>query len=294
MTESPGRTWTVKIARTLLLLCALPLLAQDEDPRKPIAKLPMGDVFLSLPSPNVAPPRAWEVKFTHRFNQSIDEGSLSDRANDLFGLDTNANVTFGVAYTVRRDLQLSLARSNANDTIEAAAKWAVLQQSPAMPVSVTLRGGADWRTERNLEDRSTFFAQAIVTKQFGRKVEIFALPTVASNAGRAVDGETSVALFDSAFNVPLGAAFMIRPNLAIIAELVPPNQDLPDEMESDLGWAIGLKRAIGGHWFEILLTNSQATMVDQYVTTTYQGSPLDSGDLRLGFNIERRFGGRRR
>lgn len=284
---------TKRILRALLLVCAVPLLAQT-DPYKPIGKVPMGDVFLSLPSPNIPAQGTFEVRFSHRFNQSLDEGSLSDRAHDLFGLDSNADVTFGVGYTPRRDLQLSIARSNTNDTFELAAKWVVLQQAPSVPVSVSLRGGADWRTAEDLNDRTSVFAQAIVTKQFGRKVEIFAIPTIATNAGRAVDGDTSAAMFDYAFNVPVGIAYMIRPPLAVVAEIVPPNRDLPDGTDADLGWSIGLKRAIGGHWFEILLTNSQSTMVDQYVTTTFQGSPLNSGDIRLGFNIERRFGGRRR
>jgi len=48
--------------------------------------------------------------------------------------------------------------------------------------------------------------------------------------------------------------------------------------------------AIGGHFFEVLLTNNNATHVDQYVTSTYQGAPLNRGDLHIGFNIERRFG----
>jgi hypothetical protein len=61
-------------------------------------------------------------------------------------------------------------------------------------------------------------------------------------------------------------------------------------MHSALGWAIGLKRVIGGHYFEILISNSNATHADQYVTSTYMGSPLQRGDLHLGFNIERRFG----
>ncbi|HEX7833082.1 MAG TPA: DUF5777 family beta-barrel protein [Thermoanaerobaculia bacterium] len=284
---------TKTFVRVAMLLCALPMFAQT-DPYKPITKVPMGDVFLSLPSPNIPSQGTWEVKFSHRFNQSIDEGSLADRAHDLFGLDSNADVTFGVGYTPRRDLQLSIARSNTNDTFEGAAKWVFLQQAAKMPVSITLRGGVDWRTEENVSDRTSFFAQAIVTKQFGRKVEIFALPTFATDAGRALDGDTSVALFDHAFNMPVGMAYMIKPPLAVIIELVPPNQDLPDGMESDLGWSIGLKRAIGGHWFEVMLTNSQSTMVDQYVTSTFQGSPLNSGDIHLGFNIERRFGGRRR
>lgn len=282
---------TKTFLRALLVFCALPLFAQT-DPYKPITKVPMGDVFLSLPSPNVASQGTWEVKFTHRFNQSIDEGSFGDRAHDLFGLDTNADVTFGLGYAIRRDLQLSIARSNTNDTFEAAAKWVFLQQAPSVPVSITLRGGADWRTEENLKDRSSFFAQAIVTKQFSRKAEIFALPTIASNAGRALDGDQSVAMFDYAFNVPVGIAYMIRPSTAVVVELVPPNQDLADD--ADLGWSIGLKRNIGGHWFEVLLTNSQSTMVDQYVTSTFQGAPLNNGDIHLGFNIERRFGGRRR
>jgi hypothetical protein len=51
-----------------------------------------------------------------------------------------------------------------------------------------------------------------------------------------------------------------------------------------------MKRVIGGHYFELLISNSNATHVDQYVTSTYQGSPLKRSDLHFGFNIERRFG----
>jgi hypothetical protein len=284
---------TKAAAALLLCLAALPLLAQ-EDPYKPVSRLPMGDQYLSLPAPTLPSAGTWEIKFSHRFNQSIDEGSFGDRANDLFGLDSGADVNFGVYYTLRRHLQVSVARSNTNDTYEAAAKWVFLQQAPSVPANISLRGGVDWRTEDGLGDRTSWFAQAIVSRQFGRKLELFALPTVVTNAGRAVDGDTSVALFDHAFNMPVGVAYMIRPQLAVIAEVVPPNQDLPAGVDSDLGWAFGIKRNIGGHWFEVLLTNSQSTTVDQYTSSTFQGSPLHSGDLRLGFNIERRFGGRRR
>lgn len=267
--------------------------AAQQDPYKPISKLPLGDTLLSLPSANIQPNGMWEVKFSHRFNQSLSHGSLSDQVHALFGLDTNADVVFGASWSVRPDLQLSLARSNTNDTLEGAAKYVVLQQAAKMPLSLTLRGGADLRTERNLGDRMSLFAQAIVSHQFGRKAEVFALPTFATKAGRAVSGDSSAALFDTAFNVPVGIAYMIRPPLAVVVELTPPNGDLPSGMKADFGWSVGLKRAIGGHWFEVLLTNSQATMVDQYVTSTFQGTPLDVDDVRLGFNIERRFGKRR-
>ena len=48
--------------------------------------------------------------------------------------------------------------------------------------------------------------------------------------------------------------------------------------------------AIGGHYFEILLTDLPTTQVDQYVSTTYLGGAIRRGDIHLGFNIERRFG----
>jgi len=72
--------------------------------------------------------------------------------------------------------------------------------------------------------------------------------------------------------------------------VTPRNRDLPADMHGYFAWSVGLKRVIGGHYFELLVTNSNATHADQYVTSTYMGSPLRSGDLHLGFNIERRFG----
>jgi hypothetical protein len=277
----------------IVFAAALPLLAQ-EDPYKPLGRLPVGDQLLSLPSSHMASQGTYEVKFTHRFNQSLANGSFSDQLHSLFGLDTNADVTFGLSYALRRDLQLSVARSNTNDTIEAAAKYVVLQQAPAVPLTLALRGGVDWRTEKDLGDRNTLFAQAILSRRIGSKAEIFLLPTFATNAGRAANADESMALFDHAFNVPIGFAYFMKPPLAIVAEIIPPQGDLPDELESDFGWSIGLKRAIGGHWFEILLTNNQSSTADQYITGTYQGTGLDAGDVKLGFNIERRFGGRRR
>jgi hypothetical protein len=279
---------------TVVLFCALrpaPCALAQEDP--PLRPLPVGDVLLSLPSNQIAPYGQWDVKFSHRFNQSLAEGTLSDQLHSLFGLDTNADVVFGASYAMRPKLQLSLMRSNVNDTLEGAAKYVVLRQTEGAPLSLTGRGGLDLRTEKDLADRTSFFAQAIVSRQFGRKAEIFAIPTFATNAGRAISGDESVALFDYAFNMPVGLVWMLRPGFAAVVELTPPNSDLPDEMNGNLGWAIGVKRNIGGHWFEILLTNSQTTLVDQYVTTTFQGSALDAGDVHLGFNIERRFGRRR-
>jgi hypothetical protein len=288
-----------RLAFICLLLAAFSLQAQDTPPAEnnpytPTRPVPLGDALLSLPTSHIPTEGTWEIKFTHRFNQSIDQGSFSDRVHSLWGLDSNADVGIGFSYVITRDLQATFMRSNVSDDIESSLKYVVVQQAPAIPFSLALRGGMDWRTERDVVDRTSFFAQAIVSRQFGNgRAEVFVIPTYVTNAGRAANGTTSAALFKHAFNVPIGAAVIIRPGLSVVAELIPKNRDLPASANGgDFGWALGLKRAIGGHYFEILLTNSNATHVDQYVTSTYQGTPLNKSDIHLGFNIERRFGRR--
>ena len=264
-------------------------LAAQMNAYTPITPIPLGDTYLSLPSSHIAGHGSWEVKFTHRFNQSLDQGSFSDRVHSLWGLDSNADVGIGLSYAVRPDLQFSFYRSNALDDIELGAKYLVIQQAAAVPLSVALRAGGDIRTEAGVTDRTSVFAQAVVSHQFGR-AEIFAVPTFVTNAGRAVSGQASVALFKHAANVPVGFAYVLTDALSVVGEVIPTNRDLPDGVHADFAWALGLKRAIGGHYFEILITNSNATHADQYVTSTYMGTPLNKSDIHLGFNIERRFG----
>lgn len=266
-------------------MVAASLFAQDQ-PYEPLRPLPTGTTLLSLPSPHVTSAHSWEVVFMHRFSQPVNSGSHS-----LLGLDGGANVTFGLSYVPVRDLQLSVIRSNILDDYEVAAKYVVMQQAPVIPLSLTIRAGGDFRTEQNLSDRNSFFAQAIASRQFAECVEVYAIPTFVTTAGRASVGDESVALFDHAFNLPVAVAYEVVPNLSIVGELIAENRDLPDTMDSSFAWAVGIKRALGGHHFEILLTNSTSTTVDQYTTTSYLGAPLRRGDIHIGFNIERQFGG---
>lgn len=283
-----------QIVRTVTALCfcaiAAAAFAQNSSPYAPVHPLPLGDILLSLPSSHMSSAGTWEVRFSHRFNQSIDQGSFSDRVHTLWGLDSNADVGIGLSYVPVRDVQLSFLRSNAMDDIELGAKYQLFQQAPAIPFTAAIRAGGDWRTEKGITDRSSLFAQAIVSRQFGSRAEVFLIPTYVTNAGRAVAGTTSTALFRHVFNVPIGAAVMIRPAVSVVAELIPKNRDLPSGTHGDFGWSAGLKTAIGGHFFELMLTDTNATHADQYVTSTYQGTPLNKSDLHIGFNIERRFG----
>jgi hypothetical protein len=269
------------------LTLAAGAFAQTTNQYTPVAPIPVGDILLSLPSSHIPAAKTWEVRFTHRFNQSIDAGNA---LHTLFGLDSGANTGIGLSYVPLRDVQIALLRTNTLETYEGSLKYVVMQQARVIAFTATLRGGVDWRNARDIEDRASYFAQAIVSRQFGSRLDLYVIPTYITDAGRVVSGSTSAALFDHAFNVPVGVVLMILPGFSVVGEVIPPNRDLPDTLKADLGWAIGIKKAIGGHFFEILLTNSNGTSTDQYISSTFNGAPLTTGDLRLGFNIERRFG----
>ncbi len=274
------------LALVIALSTALPLVAQTPNAYTPVAPIPIGDILLTLPSSHMADRGTWEMRFTHRFNSSVDQGGA---LHTLFGLDSGANVGLGLSWVPVRDLELSLVRASALETLDLSAKYLVTQQARSIPFSSAIRAGVDYRAARSIADRASFYAQAIVSHQFGDRVDLYAMPTFVTNAGRASSGNSSAALFRHAFNVPVGAAVQVLPAFSVVAEVIPPNRDLPSSSRADLGWAFGVKKAIGGHFFEILLTNSTATTPDQYVTSTFNGGPLTTKDKRLGFNIERRF-----
>jgi len=271
----------------LLSVVAAGAFAQSANQYTPVAPIPVGDILLSLPSSHIPAAKTWEVKFTHRFNQSIDDGNA---LHSLFGLDSGANVGMGLSYVPFRDVQIALLRTNTLETFEGSLKYVVMQQARVIPFTAAVRGGVDWRNARDIDDRASYFAQTIVSRQFGTRFDVYLIPTYITKAGRTLSGTRSVALFDHAFNVPAGAVLMIAPGFSIVGEVIPPNRDLPDTLKADLGWAVGIKKAIGGHFFEILMTNSNGTSTDQYISSTFNGAPLTTGDLRLGFNIERRWG----
>lgn len=275
----------IRAASIGLLLAALALPASAQTSRfAPTRPLRLGETLINLPTPRTIEDRSWEIRFTHRFSQPINEGDV----HSLWGLDSSADIGIGVAWAATSHLQLSLYRTDLLDDYELAAKYLLVEQAPAFPVSLALRAGADVRTEEGLENDTSWFAQAILSRRLGARTEVFLLPTFATDAPIGPEE-----YFETAFSVPVGIAWAWTPELSLVAEVIPENRDLPGGISSSIGWAVALKRAVGGHYFEVILTNSRATHVDQYLTSTLLGSGLDGGDIHLGFNLERRFGGRR-
>src|SRR6185436_3896982 len=116
------------------------------------------------------------------------------------------------------------------------------------------------------------FAQIVLARSFAPGVSLVLSPSWVRDTPRLRD----------AFNVPLGITFPVKQSLVEI-EWIPANQDLD---ESEDAWHVALSRDIGDHIFEVLVGNSRATTVDQYLGGDFAGG-FEAGDVRLGFNLFR-------
>ncbi len=119
------------MTKSLTAVCMLTALCAfgqqpKQNPYTPVAPMPVGDILLTLPSSHIPDAGTWEVRFSHRFNQSLDQG---EAFRSLLGLDAGANVALGLSYVPFRDFEISLLRSNVLDTYDLAAKYVLTQQA---------------------------------------------------------------------------------------------------------------------------------------------------------------------
>lgn len=255
------------------LLSATAAAAQETaapGPYEPVRRDPLGTRLIDLPTPYTVGSRRVEVLFTHRFQQTVQDGDESS----LWGLDSGSDVGIGLTWGVTSHLDLALFRSSFQENFEISAKHLVLEQAPRVPVTVGVRAGANLLRREGVEDADRPFAQLLLARRLAPGVTLLLSPSWVRDTPRLRD----------AFNLPVGITFPISRYL-IELEWIPANRDLD---ESEDGWHIALSRDIGGHIFEIVAGNSRATTVDQYLGGDFAGG-FEAGDVRLGFNLVRDF-----
>jgi hypothetical protein len=231
----------------------------------------IGGRLINLPTNLTLGPSTFQVLFTHRFTQTVDEAG----GKDLFGFDSAADIGLGVALGLGRSTDVELVRSSFYKEWEAACRWTLARQSDAMPVGVGLRVGADYRGASGLTDRWSGFMQLVATRRFAGTLDVFLVPMFASDTPT----------LRNAFNVGVGASYHLPKNWDVEAEIVPENGDARD---GQLAWAVAINKRLAGHAFLIYLGNSRATTVDMMVGSDFSGG-FRSGDVRIGFNLLRRF-----
>jgi uncharacterized beta barrel domain-containing protein DUF5777 len=265
---------TVRLMAMAALLSAGPAAAQEgqetvaPDPDAPVRQDPLGTRLVNTPTPYTLGSRRLEIVFTHRFHQTVQDGDESN----LWGLDSGADVGIGFTYGVASRLDLGLYRSSFQENFEASAKYLVAEQSQRMPFSLGVRAGANLVTREGAEDAERPFVQLLLVRRFAPGVNLVLSPSWVRDTPQ----------LRNAFNVPVGITVPFGTGLVEL-EWIPANQDLEESQDA---WHVALSQDVGGHIFEVVVGNSRATTVDQYMGGDFAGG-FETGDVRLGFNLIR-------
>ncbi|HEY5565298.1 MAG TPA: DUF5777 family beta-barrel protein [Rhodothermia bacterium] len=244
---------------------------------------------INLPTSLTVDQGTWLFLISHRFNPGIGDGY-----DALYGLDGSGIIYLSMGYAVTDDLLLTLGRSNSADNVELQGRYRVTDQRGATPVGAAAQISINWVSESPPGDESRLRGDALkvsgqvaVTRQIGR-VGIAVVPGITINPAESVSGE------DPLITIGLGGRWTLaqlnRTRLSLVGEWVPivsgytRTTTFGNDIRFDTGGG-GLEISIGGHVFQIVVSNSVGLTSDQYL----RGGDLDvaDGEMRLGFNIFR-------
>ncbi len=276
------REWRLALVAVVGLLGGVSAVAAGQDAPPSTQQEPERDTdgdfnpaepdftLAGLPTAVRLPYHAWAFRVTHRFARNIAT------PEDLFGIDSGAQIGLELRYGLIRGAQVGIHRTS-NRTIEFFGLYDLVRSGRRKPVGVSALVTVDG-TDNFRESYSPAIG-AVISHPIGERGALYAEPVWVNNsnplpAGLQVDENSTLML-------GLAARLMVRPATYLIVEASPrlagyaPGRPL---------MTIGLEKLVGGHAFQVNVSNGFGTTFAQIA----RGGASFS-DWHLGFSISRKF-----
>jgi hypothetical protein len=238
-------------------------------------------VVVNLPTQARMPRGGWAFRVTHRFSRPLGEGSVGDLARDLFGFDSGGLIGLEVRYGLAARTQVGIHRTS-DRTVQLFGQRDVRRAEDrpfGLAVFAALEG-----LDNFTEDHSPGVG-VIVSRRLDERGAVYAMPAVVAHLVRpdfdpATDDGSTTGLV-----VGLGVRFRFSENGALLFEATP-RLNAPEDTDGT-GFrhpvSFGIERTMGGHAFQLNVSNSFGTTLGQMARG---GAP---GGWYIGFNIARKF-----
>ena len=228
-------------------------------------------VVVNLPTAMRMPLFKGNFRLTHRFGGNLRNGSFSEQAGNLFGLDQGAIIGFEYRMGVARDVQAAFYRSSFAKTIQLYGKYDGLRQRGSMPVSVS--GLISIEGANNFQEQFAPAVGVVISRLVGTRIAAYVTPMWVANTDANDDG-SSTAYVGFGGRVRIAGTTYVAAEVAIRA-----GGYAPDEA----AYGFSLEKRAGGHTFSLTFTNTFGTTFAQMA----RGGAANS--LYLGFNLSRKF-----
>jgi hypothetical protein len=227
---------------------------------------------LNLPSTLRLPVHGSNFQLTHRFNGNLRQGSFTDNASNLFGLDQGAAVGFEYRFGIARHLQAAVYRTAIDKTLQFYGKYDAVRQGHSIPVSLSALlsvEGAD-----NFQERHSPALGVTVSRMVADRLALYATPVWVHNTAALLNIDRDTTL------VGLGGRVRVSATVYLVGEVIPRVGGYSPDKPA---YGFAVEKRAGGHMFQLNFNNGQGTTFGQLA----RGGFADS--LYLGFNLARKF-----
>ena len=236
-------------------------------------------MLINLPTTARLPRHKSAFRVTHRFARPLGQGDLGDLAADAFGFDGGAQIGMEYRFAIASGTQLGVYRTS-DRTIEFFAQqdlWQPGEHPFGLALAVSVEGLDNFHDE--LQPR----AALVVSRTFGERMALYAVPTFIANTNIGVGGGASEDE-DQTFLVGLGARLHLGRGASLLAEFTPRVAGFEGGPNADHHATFAIEKRVGGHAFQINFSNDLGTTPGQIA----RGTQGPEGWF-IGFNISRKF-----
>ena len=227
---------------------------------------------LNLPSTLRLPVHGSNFQLTHRFNGNLRQGSFTDNASNLFGLDQGAAVGFEYRFGIARHLQAAVYRTAIDKTFQFHGKYDAVRQDHSIPLSLSALlsvEGAD-----NFQERYSPAFGVAVSRMVADRLALYATPVWVHNTAALLNVDRDTGM------VGLGGRVRVSATVYLVGEVIP---RVGGYSPGTPAYGFAVEKRAGGHMFQLNFNNGQGTTFGQLA----RGGFADS--LYLGFNLARKF-----
>jgi cytochrome c553 len=269
----------------------------QENPGTPSTIYQAGDdVLFSLPTGRAVDEHALIVNFAHRFPYDA-AFTGPGRGGELFGLDNFALPSLGLRYGVTDKLSVSILRSPSliGRPIQLMVAYNILDEHHEDPLNIAVRVSIEG--QNNFQKNYTQNIEGIFSRSITSRAQFYVVPTLSFDARPLVQasGFLSSDIPDlpgvNTFSIGVGAAYDIRPTIALVAEVIPTLWNASELGIHRPAYSFGIQKKLFRHAFTLGLTTSPGVTVSQRAGTRaeFLGEPSADtpGGLFFGFDLTR-------
>jgi hypothetical protein len=260
--------------------------------------------LINIQTTKILDPAVMQFVILHRFGNVGGEGTGG--FHTLAGFDVASDIEFAFNFGITKNFMIGVSRSKQQELIDLDAKYKLLTQTSAMPISIalyedmgitpelnsTFYAGADSATPHLLTDKLSYFSELMIDRRFNTHISLELLGGVqhrnyilkSENLSNGAMDQNTIPF------VAAGGRIMFNKHSSLVFDgyyIVSPYRMNNTANTFYPPLSIGYEVETGGHVFEINFSN--ASFLDENNIIPYTQGNWLKGGFKLGFSISRVF-----